>query len=385
MKRFHLMSVIGMLTATTALAGGPGLKVNCLDSKNDKNDACQRPSWVKAKSYGNGPGVKDLSDFGATYLGGFAEGNTLFVGVANRPSGAVLSVDLTTGDRKLVSGKMVSPADGTITVGTGPDFSHPYDIARGPDGNLYTWGSDNVSHQALLHRVDPKTGNRTVIWDGSSKTSPKCSANGPGNGGMPVGSSFAVGPGGAFYVSIQNLPIGVGYAIMKIGADGKTCEPVSMWKNATDPKKNVGSGPEPEEALRGLRFVDGALFAIGGGTAVYKIDIASGQRKRISSSTSPALGSGADKVGAMWSAWDPKSKLLWTGGSFGSSDTRIISVDPATGNRAVVDVKGGVGKGKQGNGGVWVHPTLPLLITSVDAYGIVLVDPTNGNSNILSQ
>ncbi|MEK6239221.1 MAG: hypothetical protein N2C14_31270, partial [Planctomycetales bacterium] len=88
-----------------------------------------------------------------------ASGNIL---LTNRGSGAdnLLRIDVATGNRSLVSG---------ATLGSGPNFATPNDLDLDPASGLLF-----VTNQAAnsVYAVDPVTGNRTVVSNGVGSGAP---------------------------------------------------------------------------------------------------------------------------------------------------------------------------------------------------------------------
>src|SRR6185295_8462419 len=97
--------------------------------------------------------------------GGFvdATGNRIVLaGYDSMDDGYVLAIDLTSGDRTLVSGAANDVRTGVQMRGTGPALGHVYDVDRGPDGRLYTFGANGV------HAIDATSGDRTMIAPGGA-------------------------------------------------------------------------------------------------------------------------------------------------------------------------------------------------------------------------
>ena len=78
------------------------------------------------------------------------------VGVYDQP--AVYDIDLTTGARSILSG---------LGVGSGPALSHLLDVVVLPNGQIVAEGRLETPLTNQLFRIDPVTGNRTLISSGS--------------------------------------------------------------------------------------------------------------------------------------------------------------------------------------------------------------------------
>ena len=116
---------------------------------------------------GTGPGF--ITDTVAYDVELGHSGNLLaiVVGASNSSSGAILSIDPSTGNRTLLSG---------LGLGTGPDLP-PTDagaLGVATDGTMYTnyFGSGSFTFQGPVLRIDPATGNRTIVSDATHGTGP---------------------------------------------------------------------------------------------------------------------------------------------------------------------------------------------------------------------
>src|SRR5262249_39446872 len=105
--------------------------------------------------------------------GGFVSGTTLILaveyGAQDDDLGGVVSVDLTTGNRTLVSGKRSdtegrgdgSPKLNNVQI---PDLGGIWDVEPLPGGHYLAIVSKGVSGRRTLVEIDPATGNRTLVW-----------------------------------------------------------------------------------------------------------------------------------------------------------------------------------------------------------------------------
>jgi len=95
----------------------------------------------------------------------FASAVTLAPGdiiVMNEEGGSLLRIDPATGDRTVISGCVDSPC--SEVIGAGLAFhDNASDVEVGPDGFVL------VSQQVTVFRVDPATGDRTVVSGCSSE------------------------------------------------------------------------------------------------------------------------------------------------------------------------------------------------------------------------
>ena len=123
---------------------------------------------VSSASVGTGPGLTGQSIPFDVELD--HSGNLLAIVVyANNSSSstAILSIDPSTGNRTLLSG---------LGVGTGPDLPEGFAgvLAVAADGTLYTNHdvAASFTFQGPVLRIDPATGNRTIVSDATHGTGP---------------------------------------------------------------------------------------------------------------------------------------------------------------------------------------------------------------------
>jgi hypothetical protein len=100
----------------------------------------------------SGLGVGSGFNFGYLGRGAFAPDGRILV--ANGP--AIMAVDIHTGARSYFSG---------FVFGSGPAFTQPFDIAALPDGDLIVAdvNFDSIPFRSSLFRVDGVTGDRTLM------------------------------------------------------------------------------------------------------------------------------------------------------------------------------------------------------------------------------
>src|SRR5438552_14783664 len=95
---------------------GATLAVDC--AKAEKDPRCGRVSWAKGGTIGAGPAVNGGQGF-PSIGDGFIDGNRLVAAVELGgqfdDNGAIMSFDLTSGDRTILSGKMEDLAKGPVT------------------------------------------------------------------------------------------------------------------------------------------------------------------------------------------------------------------------------------------------------------------------------
>lgn len=348
---------------------------------------CQRPYELNREGFAVGEGPSFAGAFNAEYLGGFldeSEGpsGTVYVAVgfggSTDRSGAVLAIDVATGNRRAVSGTFLG-TNGPYEVGAGPTFATVLDVRRGPDQKLYAWVRTTPPSQQELFRVDPATGDRTLIWKGRDAAFNQCLSD---QGTLQYDdNSFAMDAQGRFYISHGTVGLGIG--ILRLSADATSCELVSGASEV--PAMQKGTGPLPG-SIQGFTFVKGKLIASGRSPKMFvSVDVETGNRELLYESqglTPPER----------WALWDENHQAWWFTGF--ESSVSIWAYDPAT--RATTDIFGGgvLPWMPLGCGGpvqinslnyapVFVRSNGNLLVAQ-DGFSLVEYEPKSGNSVIIS-
>ncbi len=352
---------------------------------------CGRPydRGVQGVMVGQGPRVVGLAN--GRYNGGELVGNTLYVaaswGGSTAQKGAVLAVDLTTGDRTLISGEL-----GQDTAGSGPALSWVIDVRKGPDGNLYALTQALSPAAPTIVRIRPSTGQRTVVWRGQDAAFGQCPAGDPdaSQSVQYTNSGFAVDTSGRFYLGYANA-IRDGRGVVRISADGTSCAYLTASGTREDGLIR-GAGPALGGFVQGFSFKGNALIATTTQPkSLVSIDLTSGDR------TVLFTGANAGAIGERWTAWDPTRNLYWTVGLMNS--VTIVAFDPA--RNKTLDVFQGCGDpafpwyplcpgagpikiNSLNYGGFWVHPQTGNLWFAQDGVSIVELEVGTANSVIRS-
>lgn len=352
------------------------LPVDCVASAKDPR--CGRVSWVAGGSIGSGPAVRGGPGF-PSIGDGFVDGNRLVaaveLGAQSDDNGAIMSFDLTTGDRTIVSGKTEDPAKGPVTVGTGPDLG----FVRGVAQSGSTWlalVSKGSTDPVSIIRIDPKTGNRTL--EAKIDKPPTC-AGSTAKLQIDPTSGIAASPDGTAYVAAGNMS----RAVTILAFKGGSCSVVTM--SGAGGFESKGSGPtiESQDHYRSLRYEGGKIWALHGITnSLMTIDVATGNRARVSSGeSSTRVGAGDAKLG--YTTLALAGARVWTVGAWaGTRDFILTDALVSNGQRTSHDAPNGPAS-RDGATGVFVHPTKPLLVLVVDN-AVVLYDPATGANAIVS-
>jgi hypothetical protein len=398
MKYLWLVAVLGSSLAGCNSESGSGpvsdgpvspdpLAVDCKVSKNAADPLCVRTS--KTTQLGTGPRPMR---FGGAIKGGFLDGNRLVFAATTpglyTPAGVVMTLDIETGNRQVISGHYEDPIEGPIVVGSGGSLGYTMDVAKGPDG-WYAVTRDQVPLSPPKHvfKVDPATGARTAVatWGykvGMPENTFQCKTP-SGSNIFPTENSLAVGPDGTIYLNVFGMEMqknGETSAHGIVAIRDTSCRIVTLTIGAGE-TGGVGSGPSIISSYYSLRFSNGKLYGLAStNQSLVEIDPATGARRRISSSSSSTpVGSstGYGIVGSEWLAFEGDNRAWVIGSSSSSGYPTLASIDLATGDRV------GHPGWAPGYGPVWVHPQHKWLILA-DGGGFNFYDPSVGNRNNLS-
>jgi hypothetical protein len=364
-------------------SGGSLSLLDCSDPGNATDKKCVRPACAFGGALGTGPKIGCSSGFPEIRFG-FVDtaSNRLVVavemGVQADGNGMILGVDLASGNRTMLSGQYQDPATGTTTKGTGPDLDDVWDVKGAPDGSwvAIVYRSSTLNRQIV--RIDPATGNRTSLLNAGS-----VACTGASNSITPdYSGGLAVGDDGSLYLPLDGNPQGSGYGIAKFSGSPLICSVTSLT-GATNAGDNKGSGPANVAVLRGLQFQTGKVWAIADQTAsLFSVDVATGNRLRVSSSDSSTTVGTGGTLGVVDLAIG--HSVDWTIGQYAGGMFQLASVDPSTGNRtAYMGSRGPVVSAQASNPGVWVYPGSSLLVLTLDN-AFILYEPSNDNSNTFS-
>ena len=373
-------------------------------------DLCQRPyNLSSGVTFGEGPRMRDLAGTVHMYNGPVI-GREWFVPVGwstfnKKDQTMIFAIDLDTGARRHVSGSYVDPINGTTDLGAGPAFVNVLDMELGTDGMLYAMGAKSGIASPKVWKVDPSSGDRTLLFDEETAPVETLCPNGSTLAGkktvqlLPEG--WAMDEAGNHYFSIQSMP---GPSIVKFGPDFASCEyltRVASKAQSSTLKDNVGGGYDVLQFdLRAFELKDGKLYAVSD-KVFLEVDLATGNRKLVSKADSiGGVGIGpinAEGLGDRWTRWDPWHEVFWTHGIDGASGA--VTVNPTNGDRTIwpcwhpgLGILGGCGgtgipliPGYLNFGGMVVDPLEPHhLYFAHDLFSVVKYETRTGNAYILS-
>jgi sugar lactone lactonase YvrE len=241
------------------------------------------------------------------------------------PGGDIVVTDqgFTTGIPQVAE---VDPGTGVRTVissasrGTGPALVMPNSVAVGPGGDILVTDIAPVTGNPRLLRINPATGNRSVL-------------TGPGVGTGPAVNVAAVGvEGGVIYVTdvvgnqIMRVDPATGNRTLVSGPGAGTGAPFVSPVSITSDRPGsivVLDAERPAAGVPGL----GALV---------RVDLATGDRRLISDNANPTGGEQFDTpIDVQYNACENAFYVLQTGFSPALPAGRVLKVDAATGVRTL--------------------------------------------------
>jgi hypothetical protein len=247
--------------------------------------------------------------------------------VTNVGTPALLRVDPATGDRSVVSGC----ADDACAsqVGSGPALFGPRFLAREPGGQLVLSDRAGLSVSAVV-RVDPVTGNRTRV---SGCTDTLCSSQ--VGTGPAIGRVYGIAVEGSGQILVADS-----LALLRIDPVTGNRSVLSGCANPACTVV-IGSGPGFGEPVGVALETDGSILVTDSAddaifSAVFRVDPATGARSLLSGCADPAcssaVGGGPAFAKAFGIALEAGGDLLLTDRSLDA----VFRVDAATGDRTLL-------------------------------------------------
>jgi hypothetical protein len=284
-------------------------------------------SVVSSSTVGSGPSLQTANDVAVETSGALIVTEP-FVGFQK-----VLRVDPATGDRAILSG---------LGAGSGPVF-FPISVAVAPAGDLFVTQDQEFGADAAVIRVDPSTGDRSLVSSSARGAGPALNA--------PLG--LAIEPGGTLVVSDAALD-----AVLRIDP--------STGDRTVVSSADTGSGPRLRLVEAITADADGSLLVVdNGGTracvpfcpselcqicleiapSILRVDPGTGDRTKVSGGgecltvgllgcVTPYLGHtgpGLPLVFAADIAVEPTGSYVITDAGFGRA--ALVRVNPVTGRR----------------------------------------------------
>lgn len=269
--------------------------------------------------------------------------------VQNSPDNkyGLVRIDPVTGDRTIISDD---------SLGSGPSFSYPTDIDMAPNGDLLVI---NQNDNRFLLRVDPATGNRTVV-------------SGNGFSGPGAGPNFSV-PYGISQLGNQIL---VSYSLQLVGRLGSV-DPASGNRTILSGYGSPGAGPVLKAPV-GLAVAGNDIFVADFWSGVFKVNSSTGDRSLL---TPMSASSGMDSY-PVDLVFGPLGDLFLSArGGSGS----VYLIDTVTGHGTIVSGPShGTGPLLDVAAGIGVAADDTIFVGSDGLNAVVRVDPVTGDRTILS-
>jgi hypothetical protein len=397
-----------MWWSLNAWAQAPIFKmIDC--AKEKTNLRCKRLDLKQAGSIGEGPAF--AQGMGDEVTGGFLRGNKLIVSSAPMGHGAIVEVDLKTGNRTLLAGSVDTTEMKGENVKYKDNFGRDQEaytlkglanVRPLPNGNFAV--SSPGTRRLEILEVDAKTGNLKLLWasnvseDAGQKTfenlppSMFCETAGERDEHPNLGgATFEVDKDGSLYLWARENPVATGAGLYRV-KDG-VCQAVSTYSSSGKSKVGAGyalAGVTSMDANASLWMSDTKLLSLFGsftlGQALTTWDVSTGQRAAISfkaRTIAKTKGKGEDDVGNSGLAVNALGAFTTHVGAF-----ELMKIDLGSGDRTRVIINSGPlaemgGRLEDNYQRLWAVPNSQLLILSFQN-SLILIDPKAGTSNVLS-
>ncbi|MCD0174497.1 hypothetical protein IHN32_00815 [Deinococcus sp. 14RED07] len=419
--------LLTLTIALSALSLAPASalpSVNCTQSPTDAR--CVPVSMpAGAGTIGSGPtfyqgGYEQLR-------GGFVtpDGKSLIVAVETLrntdPFGAVMSVDLNTGDRRVVSGYLntVERVGNGVKVQGDRDqldlyhLGDIFDVKPLPDGSL-------VANNGQVIRIDPATGNRTLLWTPVTSSDTRVRDSVEVKFADPRAATPAANLPAAPAIPNIKTPVGnlggllgglLGGSAPAPAAAQASSGPNTSFGNGYFCRQNDAAAARPAVPIKymhvdsaGSIYMFGNNNPLGAGFALFKLD-AKNDYRCTSVSRFANNGENIQGSGIPWTSSEMGSGPLF--GAFAANGTTlyasggpnpnyvVVSVDTQTGERRLVSGQtheGGAQAFKKGQGDAHIGSMLvysggSLYTTQeqvLDApFSLVKIDPATGNRSVI--
>lgn len=355
--------------AMAPTAGRVAVSTDCTKSASSSKPACS----MNGAPVGSGPSFV-VGSTGTDIQHGFVEGTTLYVvsvnGVENSYDkcktycaiAALYKVDLTTGNRTIVSGYYQDPRSGVTVTGAGPYWARASSVVRGTDGSLYVYTTETDSLKPhYVYRV-AANGDRTEVWSSESKPCTGTATT------FRSSETIAAGPGNALYL-VGDIGNSNGAAARLDVASGKC----SVFSAAGSP---LGSGAT-STLLRGPSVSGGKLYALAPNDVLLQIALSTGARSIVTKGSGGAMIGTGPRPGVFHTVPSTNGSIVTAG-----TQTRMpVSVDIASGNRTEIPTSG-----PALNAQLVAYGELPTKVLVGGYLGSVYVlDESTGKSMIVSR
>ncbi len=413
-----------LVTLTLALAGASAQAVTLPDCAAQTTDPrCVARSMPDgAGTVGSGPTFYQGGS--EQFRGGFVtpDGRTLYLALETLrntdPFGVVMAVDLTTGDRRVVSGYLntiervgkglkVQGDRDTLDLYT---LGNIFDVQPLPDGSL-------VANTGQLIRIDPLSGDRTLLWTpktaGDTRVRDTVEKKYADPAPNRAGQAAAPSVPGSVNTPIGNISVGgfLGGLLggQKPAAPAQAQAPVApgngyfCTQNAPAPLPAIPHTYLSTDA-QGNVFMLGSNNPLGAGFALFKLDAKNDYRcsavSRFDTDGENILGSGIPwtsstaGTGPIFGNFAVDGDTLYAAGG-PNPNYIVVSVNTRTGERRLISGQtheGGAQAFKKGQGDAHIGNMLAFsggtLYTTQEQvldvpFSLVRIDPATGNRTLI--
>lgn len=319
--------------------------------------------------------------------------------------GGVVRVDLKTGNRTLVSGKISDLEErgkGLTYINDRNQNATAWGLGRvlavrpGPGGSLYALSNFGSSYRTEIVRIDKATGNRTIVWanrladDASHSSRADTIQNQEAALGIREATLCNRAPANpsSFEVYGGNLYVGSNGGVLKI-VPGVSCTWISQYEK--DGTVLKGDGPAVKvSVLTGTSLAGNELTLTTGPGATWltATNLDTGTRRVISGFDQgrPRQGPGTGEayIGYLGTHAAGQNVIATTGYTSITDFTATV-VDRKTGNRTVIEGKGSLKRGRTSNMNIVAN--IPGTDTFIVWYerALHVWDARTGDAYILSQ
>lgn len=365
------------------------LPVDCRGPLHRDDPRCANPYDLEPNTIGDGLNIDSLE-----LNGGFIDrdGGRVVVSTSGIDSSAVISIDLETGDREILSGRIFDDLLGPVEVGRGELPTSLGDVQRDPSDGSWI-ALDTSVGGAEIYRIDPETGDRSVLYEQGLLGSEEAVCRLDGYG-LLVGwevpilpqegtANLVVGEDGTIWVRASRAGSGSEDLGIEgiVALRGGSCDVLTAYSAEYPFEIGVGDGPAVPDYYSWLVRDGERLLAIPSSYVLHAIDLASGARTTLSSAdTSAPVGDGPE-LGSDCAVLSADGQTLWTAGPYADG---VVGVDVESGERG--------GYPSRSTPAEATDLEVLLLDPDLDDVLIVLSDgvalryePKTGNSNLLAR
>lgn len=297
------------------------------------------------------------------------------------PNGVVLSVDLHSGDRTIVSGTYEDAAAGPVSRGDGQQLLDIQGMYSASDG---AWLVATGNASARVIKIDPVSGNRSVVLD---DTLLDCSAvTGLDNEALDYHTFIADDKN--YYFALSH---GHASGVVKVSSTTFDCSAVTL-QSFDDESLDKGSGVSFASLTQFHRLLlqGNKVWALEYAPLkeLLSFDLKTGERLRVSSLNS-RVGAGEIAVGAedmtlnAGAIWSLFEDFQSEGEGIGSR-VELIPSDMPSGNRTAIVPKSGPATLNTDIKRIWPAPNSSLFILATEQGAVMWLDPASGASNLFS-